>query len=259
MEKRNKVPVQTFGGNLRLAVPFRLAGLYVHSLFCLILLRMNPVEKPTICSLFRGRSNMNMSVDYLLKRPHLFFYGETAISQNGSFGNANELSVTLFLYVSFLASCRYFDKRYQSFYGNVSSQSGGVQNEEGLYLGLQVVPLAHWKVTLFADLSVFRGNAMAWIRLPLGKNIAYRLTILKERFFPSYLRFSYSEKEKNGEGAQVSHSIVPYKRNKVRWQMAYQPFFWFSERLRQMGFCVEVKERKSSQAGWFRKILIWHR
>jgi hypothetical protein len=248
MEKRNKVPVQTFGGNLRWR--FRSGWLGCTFIrYSFDSLRMNPVEKPYNLFAFRGRSNMNISVDYLLKRPHLFFYGETAISQNGALATLNELSVTPVSYVSFLASCRYFDKRYQSFYGNVSSQSSGVQNEEGLYLGLQAVPLAHWKVTLFADLFRFPWKRYGVDSPSTGKEYRVQVDYSQGAFFSSYLRFSYSEKEKNGEGAQVSHSIVPYKRNKVRWQMAYQPFFWLSGKTSADGILCGSKGTKSSR-GW---------
>ncbi|MCD7931027.1 MAG: hypothetical protein LUH15_06510 [Tannerellaceae bacterium] len=79
----------------------------------------------------RGKKNSNLSVDYLWKNRKIKLFGETAVSQNGSFATLHGMQLTPVSYINLLMLYRYYDKKYQSFYGKSFSQQSQVQNEEG--------------------------------------------------------------------------------------------------------------------------------
>lgn len=88
-------------------------------------------------------------MDYLLKNKLIKFYGETALSRNGAVASLNALQLTPASYFSLLLLYRYYDKRYQAFFGNAFSQNSAVRNEQGMYIGMQWTPFARWKLSAY--------------------------------------------------------------------------------------------------------------
>ena len=113
----HKVSMQTYGGNVRYATPG-----FMYRSDCPFLFFRNysiqPDPKPYNLFYFRGNRNLNISVDYLLKNKLIKFYGETALSRNGAVASLNALQLTPASYFSLLLLYRYYDKRYQAFFGN---------------------------------------------------------------------------------------------------------------------------------------------
>ena len=149
----HKVSMQTYGGNVRYATPGLCIGLTALS-YSFGNYSIQPDPKPYNLFYFRGNRNLNISVDYLLKNKLIKFYGETALSRNGAVASLNALQLTPASYFSLLLLYRYYDKRYQAFFGNAFSQNSAVRNEQGMYIGMQWTPFARWKLSAYAD--VFR-------------------------------------------------------------------------------------------------------
>ena len=121
-EKMHKVSMQTYGGNVRYATPGLCIGLTALS-YSFGNYSIQPDPKPYNLFYFRGNRNLNISVDYLLKNKLIKFYGETALSRNGAVASLNALQLTPASYFSLLLLYRYYDKRYQAFFGNAFSQN----------------------------------------------------------------------------------------------------------------------------------------
>lgn len=107
-EKIRKVPMQTFGGNIRYAAPDLCIGLTALS-YSFGNYSIQPDPKPYNLFYFRGSRNLNISVDYLLKNKLIKFYGETALSRNGAVASLNALQLTPASYFSLLLLYRYYD------------------------------------------------------------------------------------------------------------------------------------------------------
>ena len=250
-EKMRNVTLQTYGGNLRYATPNLCIGLSGY---------------------FRGNSNWNIGVDYLLKNKSIKFYGETAVSRNGAVAALNALQLTPVSYFSFLLLGRYYDKRYQAFYGNAFSQGSTVQNEQGVYMGLQWTPFAHWKLSAYADwfrfawllqwtpfahwkLSAYADwFRFAWLKYGVDAPSSGKEYMIQMDYVPSssvslYVRYKYKQKEKNEqEEDNLQTTLLPYSQQRLRAQILYALTPAFSMRTSADG--IFYKESEQNSKGW---------
>ena len=198
---------------------------------------------------FRGNSNWNIGVDYLLKNKSIKFYGETAVSRNGAVASLNALQLTPVSYFSFLLLGRYYDKRYQAFYGNAFSQGSTVQNEQGVYMGLQWTPFARWKLSAYADWFRF-----AWLKYGVdapssGKEYMVQMDYVPSSSVSLYVRYKYKQKEKNEQQEDnLQTTLLPYSQQRLRAQILYALTPAFSMRTSADGIFYKESEQKSK--GW---------
>lgn len=221
MEKQALLPMQTLGGNIRYATPKVCLGVTaLHYSFDNYAIA--PDEKPYNLFYFRGSSNHNISVDYLLRNRYLKLYGETAISANKAPATLNALQLTPASYISFLLLHRYYDKKYQAYFGNAFSQNTMVQNEQGLYMGLQLTPFAHWKVSAYADFFRF-----PWLRYGIdapsqGREYMAQVDYTRMKNASFYLRYKHRQREKNQTLPDATTAILPYEQHRARMQLQYK-------------------------------------
>ena len=209
-EKRQALNVHSIGMNFRWATPrfhIGLTGLYYTfggKVFY-------PQERVDNRFAFRGTSNFNVGIDYMWRNRWGKFYGETAMSRNGAIATLNGLLLTPASYLSFLVLHRYYDKRYQALFGNAFAQNSSVENEQGVYLGLQWTPFGYWKVSAYADFYRF-----PWLKYQVdypstGKEYMVRFDYAPNEQLSAYLR--YKRKERDGSGhtdrmrGQVSYVV----------------------------------------------------
>ena len=207
-EKRKKVGMQTLGGNIRFArsdVHIGLTALH----YSFGGLTLYPQEKPYNRFAFRGKSNFNIGVDYMLKNRWGKLYGETAISGNGAMATLNALRLAPVSYLSLLILYRYYDRRYQAFFGNAFAQNSSVQNEQGVYLGFQWTPFGYWKISAYADFYRF-----PWLKYQVdypsvGREYMAQLDYAWNASCSTYFRYKCKEKDEDG------------KQQRLRWQASY--------------------------------------
>jgi hypothetical protein len=216
------LPMQTFGGNIRYATPHARFGLTALS-YSFGNYQLNPDPKPYNLFFFRGRSNTNLSVDYLLSNRYLKFFGETAISANTAPATLNALQFTPTSGFTFLLLHRYYDKKYQAYYGDAFSQNSTVQNEQGFYLALQFTPFAYWKLSTYADFFRF-----PWLRYGVdapssGNEYMAQIDYTQLKNVSFYLRYKYKQKEQNATMPnKASAAIIPNKQRRLRLQSQYK-------------------------------------
>lgn len=220
-EKQRVLHQCVFGGNIRYATPGICIGVtaVTHSFNGY---RLEPDPKPYNLFHFRGSSNTNISVDYLFTNRLLKFYGETALSQNKALATLNALQLTPVSYISFLLLHRYYDKKYQSFFGSAFSQNTTVQNEQGIYVGMQFTPFAYWKLSLYGDFFRF-----PWLKYGVdapssGTEYMAQIDYTQLKNLSFYVRYKYKKKEKNGS-VEDQHivPIISYTQQRIRFQMQY--------------------------------------
>ncbi|MDR0843682.1 MAG: helix-hairpin-helix domain-containing protein, partial [Tannerella sp.] len=194
MEKKGVVTAQTYGGNIRYATPNIIVGTTVLA-YQYGDLSVAPDPKPYNLYYFRGSRNMNASVDYMLKNNRIKFYGETALSKNGGWATLDALQWTPVSYATGLILYRSYARDYQAFYGNAFSQNSTLQNEQGFYMGMQLSPVANWKLSGYADFFRF-----PWLKYEVdapssGTEYMAQLDYVKRDKFSTYLRYRYRKKE----------------------------------------------------------------
>jgi len=220
-EKRKTITMQVYGGNIRYAKPHFHVGLTALS-YSFGKFKMDPDPKPYNLFYFKGSNNFNMGVDYMLKTNRIKFYGEIALSKNGAVSTLNALQLTPASYISFLVLYRYYDRRYQALFGNAFSQGSTVQNEQGVYMGFQLTPIARWKLSVYADLFRF-----PWLKYGIdapsgGQEYMAQIDYTPSRNYSAYLRYKYRQKEKNGTFENDNLlKINTCKQHRIRFQQVY--------------------------------------
>jgi len=224
LEKRKTIPMQVYGENINYSTPDVHVGvtLLTHSFGKY---SYEPEEKPYNLFYFRGKTNINSSVDYVWKTKHTKLYGEMALSGNGAIAVLNGFNFIPASYFSFLVLHRYYDRRYQAWFGNAFSQSLSVQNEHGVYTGIQFTPIPYWKISAYRDFFRY-----PWLKYGIdtpsgGKEYMVQVDHTQNRFFSWYIRYRYKEKEKNILfNNHTSYDIIPYDQQRLRIQGLYMGY-----------------------------------
>ena len=154
LEKKDNLRNTTFGGNIR----YQQHGL--HAGLNIIATHLNRELRPNTSVLYRqhaaqGTDFLNFSADYGYVHHRFAFNGETAVNKNGALATINSLSLQCGSEVSLMALYRFYSFRYTSLYANSFSDGGSVQNESGVYLGVNWQPSPRWKVMAYSDYAYF--------------------------------------------------------------------------------------------------------
>ena len=222
-EKRRNVPTHTYGGNIRYVTPQLVVGLTAIG-YQFGNLEVDPTPSPYNLFYFRGNRNTNVSVDYQFKHRQIKFFGETAMSANGGWATLNTLQWTPTSYAGGLILYRSYARDYQSFYGNAFSQGSMVQNEQGLYLGIQLTPVANWKISGYADFFRF-----PWLKYGIdapSTGVEYMMQADYSQWdkFSMYLRYRYRQKESNRTSAnEPEATVLPEMQHRIRYQLLCKP------------------------------------
>lgn len=233
-EKEKQVSMQTFGGNIRYATPLFSAGITALS-YSFGDKTVMPLPQPYNVFYFRGNKNMNVSIDYLFRYNRLKLFGETAVSGNGAMATLNALQLMTASYLSFLVLHRIYSKSYQAYFGNAFTQGSSVQNEQGVYTGMEVTPFPCWKLSMYADLFHF-----AWLKYGVdtpssGKEYMMQVDYTRDKNFSTYFRYKCKDKESYGQ-------------HRFRLQMAYHCGVYFIARTSLDGILYSKENEKSK--GW---------
>ena len=176
LEKKNNLKNTSYGGALRYQGGGAHAGLNI------VGTHLDRELKPNTAVLYRqhaaqGTDFLNFSADYGYVSPRFAFNGETAMNKDGALATINSLSLQCGGQVSLMALYRFYSFRYTSLYGNSFSDGGAVQNESGIYLGVNWQPSLRWKVMAYCDYAYF-----PWAKYQVS---------LSSRAFDNLLQVSY--------------------------------------------------------------------
>ena len=162
-KKHNLHPLKT-GGSLRYnAHGFRLGmnALYTH---------LDRTLKPSTSALYRqhypqGSDFLNLSLDYGYASPKVALSGETATDRKGHLATINSMSLRLGDVASMMVLQRFYSYAYTSLDAQSYSDGGRVQNESGIYLGLNWQPFRVLRVSAYSDYAYF-----AWAKYQVSQS-----------------------------------------------------------------------------------------
>lgn len=98
-----------------------------------------------------GQNFFNASVNYSYTHHRFSLHGETATDRDGHIATVNALSVQPTPRVSAVALYRFYSYRYATLHGHSFCDGPRVQNEQGLFAGVNWNPLAYIYLQAFAD------------------------------------------------------------------------------------------------------------
>lgn len=177
---------------------------------------------------FRGSRNFNVGIDYYYRFTNLLFAGEMARAQNGSLATLHAVHFYPSSSLSVSALHRYLPVSYQALYARAFSESSGVRNEHGVFLGATYKPFYSLSLTAFIDYAYF-----PWLKynvsLPSHSTDIYLLSSYAfSRFNSIEARIKYKQKMKNMRfETDRSFRVLPYDTYKFRLRYSHQlPTGW---------------------------------
>ena len=170
-----------------------------------------------------GNNWSNYSVDYSYTLRNFHFFGEAAIDKNFSKASLNGLliSVDPRVDVSFLH--RNIDPQYQSNNGNAFTENTYPTNENGLYSGITIRPIAAWRFDAYIDVFKF-----PWLKYLVdapsqGKDFVAQVTYTPHKMLEVYTRYRSETKQGNQpDNNTAMNYVVSLPRQSWRTQISYR-------------------------------------
>lgn len=169
-----------------------------------------------------GKDFYNMSVDYGYRDGRFSLHGETATGSCHAWATVNALSWKLRQSFTLRVIQRFYSYKYSSLLGKSFSDGGSVQNESGLYVGMNWQPLRSVQVDYYTDFAYF-----PWAKYQaassshsLDNMLSVGMTSGKLRFLVRY-RLKIREKDNAAKTALVNQTT-----HRGRMSMAYVADCW---------------------------------
>lgn len=227
MEKKNMVNNQLIGSNLTYngkTVELGLTGVY--TVFNKVL---NPDLRPYNLYYPRGKYFFNIGTNYKFFLHKFIFSGETAFDKSGKIATLNMLSYSPAVHTSLLLINRYYDKRYQAIHANAFGENSQLQNETGVYIGLESSYLRKLKILCYADFFHFFYRRYQVDRdHTSGIDGLFQLSYSPINSLVMLIKYSHKNKAKNYTSDSDGKYVLPYIRQRIHYQLSYKPceIFW---------------------------------
>lgn len=227
MEKKNTINNQLVGSNLSYnGKLFELGLTGVYTVFNKVL---NPDFRPYNLYYPRGRYFFNVGMNYKIFFHKFIFSGETAFDKSGKVATLNMLSYSPAVHTSFLLINRYYDKKYQAIYADAFGENSKLQNETGIYIGLESSFFSKLKIACYGDFFHF-----FYRRYQVDKDHTSgfdglcQLSYSPINSLVMLIKYSYKNKAKNYTSADEKKYVLPYIRQRLHYQLSYKPCekFW---------------------------------
>ena len=222
IEKKNAFTNQLIGSNIHYNGKYFEAGLTsVYNVFNGVL---KTTERAYNKYYPRGRDFFNVGVNYKLFWKKLILQGETAVDKGGRIATMNMLRYQPEESYQLIVMNRFYDVAYQSLYARSVGEGSSVQNESGLYIGLEASLLHNFKFSAYGDFFYF-----PFKKYQLSKNGTKGFDGLAQlSYSPGYqldmfIRYRYKNKHKDFNPDEGKRQIIPYIQQKWKYQLNYSP------------------------------------
>lgn len=158
--------------------------------------------------------NLNYSFDYKWRLRNVIFYGENALNRFFAPACINGFVLLLNNQLSFQLSQRYFSQFYYNVYGSSIQQSSTLNNEKGIYSGIEFTPGDKLKLAAYIDFYSF-----PWLKFTVNKpskgNEYY--SFLHYRFHKNLsIKLLYKEETKEGNAQEAKSEFEVFTQRKAR-------------------------------------------
>jgi hypothetical protein len=219
--KRKSVHQQVFGFNATFTHSFMQMGLTVAHTSLNYDIQADPVGYNLFY--FRGNKQTTAGLNYRLRWQKLYFAGETAVNQNLYAATVNSLTFSPHSLLNIVLLYRYYSPGYDTFYANSFAENSRVNNESGLYMGVEVRPYRKWKLSAYFDSYLF-----PWLKYTVdapsqGNDCFLQIDYNYNRNTNMFLRLKSEQKDVNmsSETDIVSH-ILKQQKYAARYQINYK-------------------------------------
>ena len=190
---------------------------------------LNPDLRPYNLYYPRGKYFFNIGTNYKFFLHKFIFSGETAFDKSGKIATLNMLSYSPAVHTSLLLINRYYDKRYQAIHANAFGENSQLQNETGVYIGLESSYLRKLKILCYADFFHFFYRRYQVDRdHTSGIDGLFQLSYSPINSLVMLIKYSHKNKAKNYTSDSDGKYVLPYIRQRIHYQLSYKPceIFW---------------------------------
>ena len=185
----------------------------------------------------QGKEFFHTTTEYQYLNGRLALTGETAISQIGAIASLNKFNYSLSELFDITLLQRFYSKKYVSLLSQAFSESGKVQNESGIYAGLQYHPSRQLSVSYYTDFAYF-----PWPRY----QISAASHVWDQQLSVNYqhekwtfnIRYRLKQKEKDDE----DHQLTTLWEQKGRASIQYQHPTWSNQTYLQVS---RIKDKET--------------
>ncbi len=149
IQNRRAIFQRHFGGNIDFTKNNFHVG--VTGVYMDIDANLNPAAREYTIFRFDGNRNSTIGVDYAWRVRNFFAYGETARSMNGGMATINGLNINMNPRLSVNITQRYYAPDFQPIAAVAFGEGSQVENEAGVYMGVEFRPFGKWIVNAFVD------------------------------------------------------------------------------------------------------------
>lgn len=160
--------------------------------------------------LFSGDRITNFSLNYRYTINKLYMFGETAVS-NHAFAGLNGFLFQPVGQVSFSGLYRNISKKYNSPIAAAFTENSRVNDEQGVYLGIRVLPVAGLSVNAYADFFEYKWIKYTTAAPGKGKEFVLRADYNLNREWKVYARYFYERKP-----LKISSGKTRYDEDQIR-------------------------------------------
>ena len=172
----------------------------------------------------RGKDFFNIGLNYKIFWKQFILSGETAFDKKGKIAMINMIRYSPGGNFQLVVMNRFYDVAYQSLYANAVKEGTLVQNESGIYMGLETYFLRYFKLSLYGDYFYF-----PWKKYQLSKNGTQGFEgIIQINYSPRYeldmfIKYRYKNKYKDLTLENKEKITIPYIQQKWKYQLNYSP------------------------------------
>jgi hypothetical protein len=193
-------------------------------------------------------SNANFAIDYRAIIKNISLFGEAAISSNGGKAVLAGITADINHWLQFSSLYRNYQTYYQAVYSNAFGENSSTANEQGLYLGVSILPHRNWKISAFFDSYSF-----PWLRYGIdspssGWDYLVQANYTPNRDFDVRIKIQHDKAMKNLSGGTVS-STQNVERTRALLQAAYSLSSELSMNSR-IAFCFYNPEMQTNEKGF---------
>src|SRR5690554_336305 len=171
---------------------------------------------------FNGSENTVIGGDYAWRLRNFYFFGETSRSENGGWATMNGINMTLNPRMSVNITQRHYDVDFQPITSVGFGESSTIENESGVYLGIELRPFKKWLFNAYFDQFKF-----PWLKYQVdapssGYDFLAQLEYQPTSYFGFYIRYRDRQKQINTrEDVEGLKFLVANPKRNLRFNFSY--------------------------------------
>lgn len=168
---------------------------------------------PSYTELYSG------SINYKWNRRGVIFFGEMAALESGALAGVQGLSASPSSRVALSVLYRYYSASYYAPYAQAFAEGSHVRNEEGLYMGLNLLIAKGWSLDTYFDFYRFPWLRFGQSRPTNGYDFFLQPNYDLSRKTSMYWRFKYEEKEEMSSNDSPQDVLVSSQKLNLRYHL----------------------------------------